>query len=185
MAAPTYEHPELFTFENFELAVADPSSTNTKSLVAGHGWQDAFRRDMAAPANRGTADQYGRGRSKNPQQAQGFIGMRLVDDTAASQAEGQVRLVVRSPGGQVPVAILYQDSLSNIDLFTGAAGSGDEKEIKNREPFPNTLLGLDFSWIGNPYEVVWQIKPASDITIDVDEPETALKAHGKQKERSG
>jgi hypothetical protein len=72
-----------------------------------------------------------------------------------------------------------------VDLYDGAAGSGTIKSVKDREPFPDTTIGLPFGYIGSPYEVVIQVKPASDITVDAAESETDAKIHGMQQERAG
>lgn len=167
-------NPETFTLDDFGLNVA---SGDTKSLTAGTGWQTVYERDMTDDDNKGTADIYGRGRSANPMQAQGFIGMRFVSDAAAGQLEGKVRIAQRTQTGEVvPNGVIYQDDLSSVDLFSGAAGSGTLKDRQDRQAFPQQHGQA----IASPYTITIDVKPKSDFTVDDAESETRASIEGRQ-----
>lgn len=170
-------NPTTFTLDDFELNVADPSSTATKSVKAGEGWQTVYVRRMSAEDQEGQADIYGRGQSENPLQAQGYLGLRLVNDTAAAQATGKVRIAQRTPTGEIAAqGVLYEDDLSTVDLFDGAAGAGTLKDRKDRQAFPQAHRAA----IASPYQITIDVKPKADITIDDAEAETRASLEGRQ-----
>jgi hypothetical protein len=125
----------------------------------------------------GIANWFGRGSSNNPLQAQGFIGLRLVADAAASQATGSYRIAVRTAQGR-RLYNIHEGDLASEDLFEGAAGSGSKKDRKNREPFPNASR----EWQTEPRKITVDVDVDSDITVDFNEAETELAAEGYRAE---
>jgi hypothetical protein len=136
-----------------------------------------FEKVATLDVDEGLAAWLGRGNSNNPLQAQGFVGVRLVSDGAAAQAEGSYRIAVRNAQGR-RLYNIHEGDLSSEDLFDGAAGSGTEKARKDREPFPNASQ----QWETDPRQITVDVDVNSAITVDFDESETALKAEGYQAE---
>jgi len=145
----------------------------TVDLTAAAGMETVATLDVGD----GLAAWFGRGQSANPLQAQGFIGLRLVSDAAAAQADGTYRIAVRTARGR-RLFTMHQGDLQSEDLFTGAAGSGTEKARKDREPFPNASQ----EWQTEPRQITIDVDVDSDITVDFDEGETAMKAEGFEAE---
>jgi hypothetical protein len=150
----------------------DPVST-TVDLTSGG------RSEIVAELNidEGLAEWLGRGQSNNPLQAQGFVGIRLVSDEAAAQADGTYRVTVRNAQGR-RLYNLHEGDLASEDLYDGAPGSGTEKDRKDREPFPNA----SYQWETDPRILSVDVDVDSDITVDFDEDETTLKAEGYRAE---
>jgi len=174
-------NPTKITLDDYELNVADPESTSTKDLKAGEGWQTVYRRDMSDSDRLGQGDLYGRGRSANPLQAQGFAGIRLVSDAAAAQAQGKIRIAQRTPSGEVAAqGVIWEDDLSAVDLFNGDPGSGTLKDRKDRTAFPQQHS----AFISSPYEITIDVKPTADITVDDAEAETRAEFEGRSATRT-
>jgi len=157
---------KTFTFDDFELNVA---SGDTKSMTADGNFEVAYELDI----DDGLGELFGRGTSSNPLQAEGFIGARFVSDTAAAQAQGKMRIAVRNAQGR-RLYNLYEADLNTVDLFSGAAGSGTQKDRRDREPFPVTQAAFETE----PHVITIDLDVTSDITIDDAEAETALLADG-------
>lgn len=177
MAKNARVNPASITLDDFELNVADPSTTDTKTVNAGEGWQTLYRRRMTDDDRLGVGDIYGRGQSANPLQAQGFAGLRFVSDAAAGQLEGKVRIAQRTPSGEIAAqGVLWEDDLESVDLFTGAAGSGTLKDRKDRQAFPQQHQAA----IASPYQITIDVKPSADLTVDDAEAETRAVLEGRQ-----
>jgi len=151
-----------------EFALNVPTG-DTKDLTADGNYEVAYELDV----DEGIGEWFGRGMQENPLQAQGFIGLRFVDDTAASQASGTYRIAVRNANGR-RLYNLYEGNLENDDLYTGAAGNGSLKDRKDREPFPNASN----AFVSDPRVITIDLKVSSDITIDDAEDETSAKIEG-------
>jgi hypothetical protein len=147
--------------------------STTVDLTASAGHETVATLDI----DDGLAEWFGRGTSNNPLQAQGFVGLRLVSDGAAAQAEGSYRIAVRNAQGR-RLYNLHEGDLSSEDLFDGSPGSGTEKSRKDREPFPNASN----QWETDPRQITVDVDVNTDITVDFDESETALKAEGYRAE---
>lgn len=147
--------------------------STTVDLTASAGHETVATLDVED----GLAEWFGRGASNNPLQAQGFIGVRLVNDTAAAQATGTYRIAVRNAQGR-RLYNIHEGDLASEDLFDGAAGSGTEKSRKDREPFPSASR----VWETEPRQITVDVDVNSDITVDFGEAETELKAEGYQAE---
>lgn len=182
MAGPNARvSPTEFTLDDFKLNVADPENTDTKDLRAGEGWQTVYVRDMTDEENRGQGDLYGRGRSRNPLQAEGFAGIRLVSDAATRAAAGKVRIAQRTPTGEIAAqGVIYEDDLSSLDLFNGDAGAGEKKDRADRQAFPRSHGAA----IASPYSITIDVKPAADITVDDAEAETRASFEGAKVTRT-
>jgi hypothetical protein len=99
--------------------------------------------------------------------------MRFVNDTAAAQAEGKVRLAVRNAQGR-RLYNLYEADLGTTDLFSGVPSSGVLKDRRDREPFPITQGAFETE----PHIISIDLDVTSDITVDNAESETAMQADG-------
>jgi hypothetical protein len=175
MRAGTYEvdgKPVSFNTRTFRLNRdfnLNVASGNTKDLVADGNFEVLYELDVED----GQGVIFGRGANENPLQAQGFTGLRLVNDTAAAQADGDYRIAVRTPQGK-RVTTLYEGDLADDDLFDGAAGSGTEKSRKDRSVFSQTNTRS----VTEPYVVSIDVSVDSAITVDDAEAETAGKLEG-------
>lgn len=150
----------------------DPIST-TVSLDSDGRHQTVAELDIAD----GTAEWVGRGRSNNPLQAQGFVGIRLVNDTAAGKLSGSYRISVRTAQGR-RLYNLHEGDLESEDLFDGSAGSGTKLSRKDREPLPSASN----QWETQPRILSVDVVPDSDFTVDFGESETQLRADGYRAE---
>lgn len=142
--------PKTFTF-------ADSGSGNGKTefefvsssidLAADGRYQTVAEMDVED----GVGIMFGRGRSRNPLQAQGFAGIRFADDnTPTNVAEGDYRIAVRTSTGR-RLFNLHEGTLATEDLYDE---SDTKKDRKDREPMPQA---------GAEFETEPRI-----ITIDVD-----------------
>lgn len=163
---PVTFNRKLYTLSDFSLNVA---SGDTKALTADGNYEVLYELDV----DDGLGEIFGRGMNENPLQAQGFAGIRLVSDAAAAQATGQWRIAVRTPQGKRRFT-LYEGNLADDDLMTGAAGSGTEKDRKDRAVFTQTLSHP----VTEPLVVSIDVSVDSDITVDDAESETTMKAEG-------
>jgi len=159
---------KVYTLADFALNVA---SGDTKDLTSDGNFEVGYELDIED----GLGELFGRGMNENPLQAQGFIGVRFVSDTpgAGDKADGRYRLAVRNAQGR-RLYNLYEGDLANDDLFTGAAGSGSEKDRRDRQPFPLTSNAFETE----PHVITIDFNVSSDITIDNAEEETAAKIDG-------
>ena len=156
---------KTYTLDDFEI-----NSTGTsKSLVADGNYESVYELDI----DDGLGEMFGRGSSSNPLQAEGFIGVRFVDDGAAAQAAGKMRLAVRNAQGR-RLYNLYEADLGTTDLFSGAAGSGTPKDRRDREPLPVTQGAFETE----PHIISVDLDVTADITVDDSEDETAMQADG-------
>jgi len=146
-------------------------STDTKDFVAAENYQTAYEIDVED----GIGEWFGRGMNENPLQAQGFAGLRFVNDTAAAQATGDFRIAVRNAQNELLYTITQGDLLT-YDQYDGAAGSGTEKDRDNRAVFPNQQANFETE----PHIITIDLDVDSDITIDDAESETSAKLEGYQ-----
>jgi hypothetical protein len=156
---------KVFTLADFDLN----ASGTTKDLTADGNFEVGYELDIED----GLGELFGRGLNENPLQAQGFIGVRFVDDGQSAAADGRYRLAVRNAQGR-RLYNLYEGDLANDDLFTGAAGSGSEKDRRDRQPFPLTSNAFETE----PHVITIDFNVSSDITVDNAEDETAAKIDG-------
>jgi hypothetical protein len=154
---------KTFTLGDFELNVA---SGDTKSLVADGNFETLYELDI----DDGLGEVFGRGRSANPLQAEGFIASRYVNDSAADKAEGRFRLAVRNAQGR-RLYNLYEADLETID---SQDGQGNAKGRRDREPFPLTAGEFETE----PHVITIDLNVTSDIVVDDAEAETSLQADG-------
>jgi len=161
-----------FTYglDDFQLNV---QSGNTKSMDADGQYQTLYELDI----DDGIGEWFGRGRNENPLQAQGFAGVRFVNDTAAALAEGRWRIAVRNPQGR-RLYNLYEGSLGDDDLYDGAAGGGTLKSRRDRTAFPNTQADFETE----PHEITIDLNVTSAITVDDAEAETNASLEGYRAE---
>jgi hypothetical protein len=161
--------------KSYRLSDFDPVnfSTDTKAFAAAEGYQQAYELDISD----GIGEAFGRGASENPLQAQGFAGIRFVNDTAAAKAEGSFRIAVRTANGR-RLYNLVEGDLETFDLFDGAAGSGTEKDRKNREPLAQRSSNFETE----PRKLTLDLDVETDITVDDAESETRMKMDGYQAE---
>jgi len=145
------------------------STGDTKGVTADGNYEVLYELEV----DKGIAEWFGRGNNENPLQAQGFLGVRLVEDGATAQAKGTYRIAVRNSSGR-RLYNIYEGNLENDDLYTGAAGSGTLKDRKDREPFPNSSN----AYIGEPRVITIDVNVDSDITVDDAESETSAKIEG-------
>ena len=153
---------KTFTLGDFEIL----STGDTKDLTADGRFQSLYELDIAD----GLGELFGRGDSSNPLQAQGFIGVRFVDDGATNQAAGKYRLAVRNAQGR-RLYNLYEADLNTDDLFDA---SGNIKDRRDREPFPVTQGAFETE----PHVISIDLDVTADITVDDLEDETAMQADG-------
>jgi len=156
---------KVFTLADFALN----ASGDTKDLTADGNFEVGYELDIED----GLGELFGRGVNENPLQAQGFIGVRFVDDGESAAADGRYRLAVRNAQGR-RLYNLYEGDLANDDLFTGAAGAGSEKDRRDRQPFPLTSNAFETE----PHVITIDFNVSSDITVDNAEDETAAKIDG-------
>jgi len=156
--------------DDFDLAV---NSGQTKDLDSAAGFEQLYRLDI----EEGLGEFFGRGTEENPLQAQGFIGVRFVNDTAAAQAQGRYRFAVRNAQGR-RLYNIHEGELASDDLFDGAAGSGTLKDRRDRQPFPVSQSAFETE----PHVISLDVNVGSDITVDDAEGETRLSAEGYRAE---
>lgn len=125
---------------------------------------NAWNRVFVLSIDEGTAYLMGRGKSRNPMQAQGFIGAHLMDndsdgDGTASQIGGRWRLAVRTKNNGTHVDTLASGSLSQID---SRKADGTPKDDKNLHPQPRT----DGELTTKEYEISFEVKPRSATVVD-------------------
>lgn len=148
-------HP-VTLHQNADEFAEGPDFASNEMALSSNEYRPVFE---LAP-DRGEGYVLGRGQTANPQQAQGHVAMRLMDNTAttAVQIGGQVRLTVRNNNGRL-VTVLYQNDLSTVD---SRDGSGNLKAKRDREPLPQT----EGAFTGYNYSFWIEVKPASDTTVD-------------------
>jgi len=156
-----------FTLNDFDFL----GSGDTKALEANGRFEAVYEIDIED----GVGEWFGRGEQQNPLQAQGFAGLRFVDDAASALADGNWRIAVRNAQGEY-LYTLSQGDLSTYDLFDGAAGSGTQKARKDREPYPNQQANFETE----PHQITLDLNVDSDITVDNAEDETAASLDGFQ-----
>jgi len=156
-----------YTLDDFEFQ----GSGSTLDLTANGRFEAVYEMDIED----GVGEWFGRGNNQNPLQAQGFAGLRFVSDAAAALATGDWRIAVRNAQGEY-LYTLSQGDLATYDLFDGAAGSGEEKKRKDREPYPNQQANYETE----PHLITLDLDVDSDITVDDDEPETDASLDGFQ-----
>jgi hypothetical protein len=154
---------KTFTLSDFELNVA---SGDTKDMTADGNFETLYELDI----DDGLGEVFGRGRSANPLQAEGFVATRFVDDTAANVASGRFRLAVRNAQGR-RLYNLYEADLSTVDSQDGA---GNLKSRRDREPFPLTAMEFETE----PHVITIDLNVTEDITVDNTEADTSLEADG-------
>lgn len=163
-----------YKFGDGDLDLTLNASGDTLDLPAGE-YKQAYKLDV----QEGQGIVFGRGASEAPQFAEGFAGFRFVSDAAAAQATGDWRIVVRTPQDRL-VDELVSGDLEEFDLFTGAAGSGSQKDRESRRPFslknPNAVT--------KQYNVWLEIRADSAITIDDAEAETKALIEGYKIEKT-
>lgn len=129
----------------------------------------------------GEAFLMGIGNSSNPLKAEGYIGARLMDDTAttAVQIEGKWRLAVRTKGSRSHVDTLASGSLGRIDSRDSA---GDPLKDSELTPLPET----DNELTTKEYVITFEVRPRTAITVDTapDSGTTEFFADGYHVERS-
>jgi hypothetical protein len=172
MQAVTTTH--TYKFGDGDLDLTLNASGDTLDLPAGE-YKQAYKLDV----QEGQGTIFGRGSSEAPQFAEGFAGMRFVSDAAAAQATGDWRITVRTPQDRL-VAELVSGDLEEFDLFTGAAGSGSQKDRDSRRPF--SLKNRNA--VTKQYNVWLEIRADSAITIDDAEAETKALIEGYKVERT-
>jgi len=153
---------KTYTLDDFELT----ASGDTKDVTADGRYQSVYELDIED----GIGEMFGRGNSSNPLQAEGFVGMRFVNNGANAQAEGKVRLAVRNAQGR-RLYNLYEADLGTTDLFDG---NDNVKDRRDREPFPITQGAFETE----PHIVSIDLDVTSDITVDNAESQTAMQADG-------
>lgn len=149
-------HPVTLNQDSEGFAEGPSFSANEMSLDSNQ-WNQAFKLSV----EEGEGYLPGRGQSRNPLQAQGFVAARFMDNTAttAVQISGKARLVQRTSGSGRLVRTLETWDLGNID---SRDSSGNLKDKKNREPFP-VAHG---AYITKEYDIWLELKPDSDTTVD-------------------
>jgi len=153
---------KTYTLDDFELT----ASGDTKDVTADGRYQSVYELDIED----GIGEMFGRGNSSNPLQAEGFVGMRFVEDGATAQAEGKVRLAVRNAQGR-RLYNLYEADLGTTDLFDA---SDNVKDRRDREPFPITQGAFETE----PHIISIDLDVTADITVDNAEAQTAMQADG-------
>lgn len=154
---------KTFTLNDFELNV---TSGDTKSLVADGNFETLYELDIED----GIGEVFGRGRSANPLQAEGFIASRYVEDGATAKAEGRFRLAVRNAQGRR----LYNLFEADLETIDSQDSQGNAKGRRDREPFPLTAGEFETE----PHIVTIDLNVNSDIVVDNAESETSLQADG-------
>ena len=154
---------KTFTLNDFELNV---QSGDTKDMTADGNFETLYERDIED----GIGDVYGRGRSANPLQAEGFIATRYVSDAGNNVASGRFRLAVRNAQGR-RLYNLFEADLTTVDSQDGA---GNLKSRRDREPFPLTAMEFETE----PHVITIDLNVTSDITVDNAEADTSLEADG-------
>ena len=145
-------------------------SSSTRDFQAARGFQTAYELNIED----GIGEMFGRGFNQNPLQAQGFAGIRLVNDTAAAQAEGEFRIAVRTAQGR-RLYNLVEGDLGTFDLYDS---NGDELSRKDREVLTQTSQNFETE----PRKLTLDIDVSSDITVDDAEAQTNWKLDGYQAE---
>lgn len=154
---------KTYTLGDFELNVA---SGDEKQMTADGNFESLYEQDIED----GIGELYGRGRSANPLQAEGFIAARFVNDSAAANAEGRFRLAVRNAQGRR----LYNLYEADLQTINSRDGTGDLKSRRDREPFPLTAGEFETE----PHVITIDLNVTSDILVDDAEGETELEADG-------
>lgn len=159
------EFEEYAGFDAGELAL-DPND-----------WNQVF---VLAPED-GEGYILGRGETRNPLQAEGYVGAHLMDNTAttAEQIFGRYRIAVRTKNNGTFVTSLDAGSLSNID---SQKSDGSAKDQGDLAPLPQT----DDEFVTKEYEIVFEVKPNSATTVDTspDSGTTEFFVDGHQAERT-
>lgn len=158
-----------YTYTKGDFSAIDFTS-NTRDFNSSRGYEQAYELDIED----GIGEWLGRGQSANPLQAQGFAGLRFVNDTAASQASGTFRVAVRNAQGRRLYNIVEGD-LDSYDLFDS---SGNVQARKDRQPFPNSVAAFETE----PHKLTIDIDVDSDITVDDAESQTDWKLEGYKAE---
>jgi len=154
---------KTFTLSDFELNVA---SGDTKALTADGNFESLYELDI----DDGLGEVFGRGRSANPLQAEGFVATRYVDDGGSNVADGRFRLAVRNAQGR-RLYNLFEADLGTVDIKDG---QGNVKSRRDREPFPLTAVEFETE----PHVITIDLNVNSDITVDDAESDTQLEADG-------
>jgi hypothetical protein len=145
-------------------------TTDTRQFHASRGYETAYELDI----DDGLGELFGRGFNQNPLQAQGFGGIRLVNDTAAAQAEGDFRIAVRTAQGR-RLFNLIEGDLGTFDLFDS---SGNKLSRKDREVLTQTANEFQTE----PLKLTLDIDVSSDIVVDDAEAQTAWEFDGYRAE---
>jgi len=170
-------HPRTFRQSASQFAKADSFGSNTLSLDSNF-YKEVFRLGI----DQGEAYLLGRGQTANPQQAEGHLALRLMDDTSttAVQITGDVRITVRTQGSRRLVQVLEEGDLQEYD---SRDASDNLKNVENRRAFPLT----DDEFTTHEYIIVLEVKPDADDTIDTspDSGNTEIYADGHKVEKTG
>lgn len=154
-----------------------PSFANSEMSLDPNDWNQVFVNDI----ERGEGYLLGRGETRNPLQAEGFVGGHLMDNTAttAVQILGSYRITVRTRGSGRLVDVLDEGDLAEID---SRDNNNDKVDRKDRKPFPRT----DDEFSTHEYQMVFEVKPESSTTVDTapDSEQTELFVEGHLAERT-
>lgn len=158
--------PKTFKTGDSSVDFAPVRFTSDTKEAPAQEWTTLYSIDI----EQGQAVMLGRGASEAPNYAEGFAGIRLVNDTAAAVARGDFRLTVRTAQGRL-VRTLVEGDLEEYDIYDA---SGNLKDRAARRPFSRKSNVLET----HEYEVHLEVRPTSTITVDDAEAQTRVSFEG-------
>lgn len=169
-------HPATFGQNSEDFAESASFSSNEMSLDQNQ-WNQVFEYNI----EKGEGILLGRGTTNNPQQAEGHLAMRFMDNTAttAVQITGRWRFTIRASGSGRLIDVLREGDLAEYD---SRDDSDNLLENQDRKPFPVT----DSAFETHEYDVWLELQPDADDTIDTspDSGNTELFADGSTLQRT-